>query len=146
MILVRPLGMILPGAVATISTVPTHAQPSARQKTVMIVKAIARPRGEGGVSVISRAAGRKASSCAVRRAAGLGKVMTWRLADVIDPSLHEMEVGVATVAPYQLVMGAVLDDAAALERDDAIGPADRGKPVGNDEHGAPGGDLLHVLL
>ena len=44
MILVRPLGMILPGATATISTLPRQAQVSASEKTA------ARPIGEGGVS------------------------------------------------------------------------------------------------
>ena len=33
MVLVRPLGMSLPGATATISTVPRHAQASATPKT-----------------------------------------------------------------------------------------------------------------
>ena len=35
MILVRPLGMILPGATATISTLPRQAQASASEKTAM---------------------------------------------------------------------------------------------------------------
>ena len=37
MTLVRPLGMILPGAEATISTLPTQAQTSARQNSAMMV-------------------------------------------------------------------------------------------------------------
>ena len=67
MTLVRPLGMILPGAVATMSTVPRQAQASASTNTMMIVAPIARPIGEGGVSTISSAAGRKASSWSRRR-------------------------------------------------------------------------------
>jgi len=59
--------MILPGAVATISTVPNDAQASATQNRAITVAPIARPIGEGGVSTISSAAGRKASSCSVRR-------------------------------------------------------------------------------
>ena len=56
-------GMILPGAVATMSTVPKQAQASASRTAAMIVAPIARPIGEGGVSTISSAAGRNASSC-----------------------------------------------------------------------------------
>ena len=37
--LVRPLGTILPGAVATMSTLPSDAQTSATQKTAMMVAA-----------------------------------------------------------------------------------------------------------
>ena len=62
MILVRPLGTILPGAEATMSIVPDQAQASAAQNSTMMVAPIARPIGDGGVSTISSAAGRKASS------------------------------------------------------------------------------------
>src|SRR5258708_541377 len=61
-VFVRLLGMIFPGATATMSISPQQLQPRARQNTVMIVAATARPIGEGGVSTISSAAGRKASS------------------------------------------------------------------------------------
>ena len=60
---VRPLGTIFPVAVATISIWPKHAHPSAAANKATIVRLIARPIGDGGVSTISRAAGRKASSC-----------------------------------------------------------------------------------
>src|ERR1700737_766873 len=43
-------------------------------------------------------------------------------------------------------MGAVLDDAATLDRDDAVGPAYRGKPVGDNENGAAFTDPAHVVL
>jgi hypothetical protein len=59
--LVRPLGTILPCAEAIRSTEPRLAQASARQKAAIRVKEMARPIGEGGVSTISSAAGRKAS-------------------------------------------------------------------------------------
>ena len=62
MTLVRPLGTILPVAEATMSIVPHQDQTSAAQNSTAIVTAIARPIGDGGVSTISSAAGRKASS------------------------------------------------------------------------------------
>src|SRR6266508_2462769 len=43
-------------------------------------------------------------------------------------------------------MRAVLDEPAALDRDDAVTPAHRRQPVSDDEHGAAFGDLLHILL
>ena len=43
--LILPLGMILPVAVATMSTFPTAAQVSAVQNTAMITRAITRPAG-----------------------------------------------------------------------------------------------------
>jgi hypothetical protein len=60
--LVRPLGTIFPGADATMSMVPAQAQIRATQKSSMIVAPNARPIGDGGVSTISSAAGRNASS------------------------------------------------------------------------------------
>src|SRR5215831_6014418 len=69
MTLVRPLGTIRPDAVATISTLLRHAQTRARQNNAMIVPPMAPAIGGGGVSTISSAAGRKASSSL--RVAGL---------------------------------------------------------------------------
>src|ERR1700747_3301061 len=120
MSLVRPLGMIFPCAGATISTVPTHAQTKAAQTRAIIVAAIARPAGDAGVSVISRAAGRKASSYSPRRTGCFGKAIILRLADGIDASLQEVKFCVAAIAADQLIMAAVLDDPTALEGDDAI--------------------------
>ena len=74
--LLRPLGTILPCAVAMMSIVPQIAQAIARQKTLMMTTAIARPTGEGGVSTISKAAGRKAISRSRRRATGRGNTTT----------------------------------------------------------------------
>src|SRR5262245_59233713 len=84
MVLVRPLGMIFPGATATISTVPMHAQTSATANTAIIVNAIARPVGEGGVSTISSAAGRNASSSLRRTSRFFGNSITF-LADFMQP-------------------------------------------------------------
>ena len=64
--LLRPLGMILPGAEAIMSTLPRLAQASSLQKTVIRISAMARPIGEGGVSTISSAAGRNAVPSAGR--------------------------------------------------------------------------------
>src|SRR5258707_51411 len=46
----------------------------------------------------------------------------------------------------QFIMGAVLDDAAALDGDDAVGPAHRGKPVGDNENGAAFTYPAHIVL
>src|SRR6202051_3305973 len=43
-------------------------------------------------------------------------------------------------------VGAVLDDAATLDRDDAVGAAHRGKPVGDNENGTAFTDPAHVVL
>src|SRR5258708_27444851 len=72
MILLRPLGMILPCAEATMSILPNEAHASARQKMRMIVALVAGPGGGGGRLTISSAAGRNASSC--RRARTIGNI------------------------------------------------------------------------
>src|SRR5262245_6730235 len=143
--LVRPLGTILPGAMATMSTVPTVTQTSARQKNAMTVAATARPTGDGGVSTTSSAAGRKAVSSSPRRKRRSGKRMIFS-ADVMDACLQIVELGIKMVGADQLVMGTVLDDAAALDRDDAVGAAHHRQPVRDDEHGAALHDLAHVAL
>src|SRR6185437_3416294 len=50
-ILIRPLGTILPGAVATTSTVASDAQIKAAQNTATMVTPTAWPIGDGGVSM-----------------------------------------------------------------------------------------------
>src|SRR5215475_2029578 len=62
MTLLRPVGTILPGAVATISTQPSTAHVNASTKNAIIVPPMARPAGEPGVSMISSAAGRNSRS------------------------------------------------------------------------------------
>src|ERR1700722_2111393 len=145
MILVRPLGMILPGATATMSTVPMHAQPSATANTAMMVKATARPTGEGGVSTISSAAGRNASSAFRRSARPAGKATIF-LADFMQTCLEPVERYIPAAGLDQTAMAPVLDQAAALDGDDAIGKPQRRQPMGNDKHRPAAGDLGHVLL
>src|SRR5579863_10549812 len=65
--------MILPGAVATMSTWPKLAQSRDNEKRPITVAPIARPIGEGGVSTISRAAGRNSSSSRPRTLGPGGK-------------------------------------------------------------------------
>ena len=65
--LLRPLGTILPWAVAMIAIVPIEAQPIARHNAAAMTNAIVRPTGAGGVSTISNAAGKNARSRSRRR-------------------------------------------------------------------------------
>src|ERR1017187_3748424 len=60
--LVRPVGTILPGAVAMMSTEPMQAHKSAMTQNTMIQAAMRRPAGFGGVSMTSMAAGRNSIS------------------------------------------------------------------------------------
>src|SRR3954451_24818949 len=131
MILVRLLGMTFPGAEATMSIWPRHAQATAKQKRATIVKPIARPIGEGGVSTISRAAGKNASS-SFRRRCTPGKPMT-ALADFMDPTLQPVQRRVAAPGPHQFVVCAILGQTATIYSDDAIRPTHGGQPVGDDE-------------
>jgi hypothetical protein len=57
-----------------------------------------------------------------------------------------MQRCIAAARLDQRVMGAVLDQAAALERDDAIRRPHGREPVRDDQNRPPLGDLLHVLL
>src|SRR5262245_42291407 len=127
MILVRPLGTIFPLADATMSIVPHQAHTSAAQNSRMMAAPIARPIGDGGVSTISRAAGRNASSsprlsCARRNAMmrRIGLTGVAGSADFMNSCLQAMQRCIAGAGLDQGVMGAGLDQAAARERDDAI--------------------------
>ena len=124
---VLPLGTIFPGADATMSMVPHHAHTSATQNKSMITAAVARPIGDGGVSTISSAAGRKASSS--RRRPGSRRIGTTRrpgltgsmdLARFMDACLQPMQRCIAAADVDQRVMCAVLNQTAALERYDPI--------------------------
>src|SRR6516225_8327144 len=118
MTLVWPVGMILPVAEATISTWPKIAHTSARQNRAIILNAIARPAGDGGVSTISSAAGRNASSCLSRPLLAREKGSTFCtfaaaprdvcLADCMDARLELMQRRVAPACIDELVVGAVL--------------------------------------
>src|SRR5882724_8016230 len=113
--LVRPLGMILPGATATMSTVPRDAHAAAAQKTRTMVKAMALPIGEGGVSTTSRAAGRKASSSRRRLARGFASV------DGMLTCLQAVERGVAALRLDQLLVRALLDEPTFIDRQHTVG-------------------------
>src|SRR5262245_39512956 len=153
MTLVRPLGTTFPVADATMSIVPHQAQTSAAQSSRMMVAAIVRPIGDGGVATTSSAAGRNASSSARRLGAGrngmrrcVGPAGAAGLADFMNTRLQPMQRRIAAAGLDQRVMGAVLDQAAALERDDAVRRAHRREPVRDDKNGASLGYLFHVLL
>src|SRR5262245_33462191 len=144
--LLRPVATTLPVAAATMSIVPHAAQASAAQNRRMMVAAISRPVGAGGVSTISSAAGRNASSSRRRARAGLKGMMRAASDDFMETCLQAMQRRVAAAAPDQRVVGAVLDQPAALDGDDAVGGPHGGQPMRDDEHGAALGDLAHVAL
>src|SRR5262245_1732225 len=124
MTLVRPLGMIFPGAAAMMSTSPSDAQAKAKPNSAMIVTPMARPIGDGGVSTISSAAGRNASSCLSRRFGPRTSGMTFLAelsADFMDPGLQTIERGIAATSLDQIVMATVLDDWARVDGDDPVG-------------------------
>src|SRR5260370_32124086 len=126
----RPLGMILPGAEATIAIRPTEAQANARQKTPAIVTAMPRPNGEGGVSMISSAAGKNASSSLAWRRWSRGNAMTFSV-DFMDPCLQAKQRGVAPACPYQFVMGAVFDQPTPIHGQDAVRAPHGRQPMGD---------------
>src|SRR5689334_11064388 len=135
------------------STVPQAAQASAAPNRMTMVTPMARPIGEGGVSTISRAAGRKASSCrrrpfAWRRGMTTSAVRadTTGSADFMEACLQPVQRGIAATGLDQRLMSAVLDQPAALEGEDAIGGTHGGKAMRDDQHRAATRDLLHVLL
>ena len=64
----------------------------------------------------------------------------------MNSCLQPMQRCIAAAGLDQRVMGAVLDQAAALERDDAIRRPHGREPVRDDQNRPPLGDLLHVLL
>src|SRR5215467_4856281 len=147
MTLVRPVGTILPEAVAMMSTWPSVAQAIAAAKNAMIVAAIARPVGEAGVSRISSAAGKNSSS-ALR---GFGPRNATTLSDlgsdrVMEARLKPVKRRVAAAGADQVVVAAVFDQPAAINRNDAISAANGRQPVGDDENGAASRDPAHVVL
>src|SRR5262249_37516461 len=124
MTLVRPLGTILPVAEATMSIVPIKAQISAAQNNRTMLAPIARPIGDGGVSTISRAAGRKANSARLprtRRNEPTRFIVKFAIAAVLtgfmNPCLQAVQRCIAAAGLDQRLMGAVFDQAAAFERD-----------------------------
>src|SRR6266436_8639502 len=144
MTLTRPPGRIFPVADATISIVPHQAQISAKQNMRMMALPIARPIGDGGVSTISSAAGKNANSsrrlCRVPRN-GMTRCVdpadTDDSADFMESPLQPMQ-GCITAAGFdECVVAAVLDQAAAIERDDSIRRPHGREPVRDDQHCTP---------
>src|SRR5262249_52347509 len=89
-----------------------------------MVKPIARPIGDGGVSTISSAAGKNASSPFSRRLAPRGSEMTFLtelLADFMDSGLQAMERGITAACVDQIVVGAILHDPASIDSDNPVG-------------------------
>src|SRR5262249_17885924 len=152
--LVGPLGIILPCAEATISTSLIQAQATAAANTSPMVRPVARPTGDGGVSMISSAAGRNASSSLSRLSRGPGKGMIFLLASFMDTalshrtdaSLHTMQRSITAAASEQIFVGPVFDHPSALDRDDPIRVSQRGQPVCDDHYFFPFGAFDHVVL
>src|SRR3954454_24207426 len=135
------------------SIVPQADQASAAQTSSIRTRAMARPIGDGGVSVSSSAAGRKATSSARRPfpfrngiTVCSGRAAGTVLADLINASLETMQGGVAAAGLDQRIMRAVFDQTAAFQGEDAIGAADGGQTVRDDQDGAAFRDLLHVVM
>src|SRR5215472_3569522 len=119
MTLTRPPGRILPVADATMSIVPHQAQINATENRRIMALPIARPTGDGGVSTISSAAGRNASSS--RRLGRGPRNGTTRCAggcavagsaDFMESSLQSVQRSIAAAGFNQCVVAAVLDQAA----------------------------------
>src|SRR5258708_6710787 len=60
--------------------------------------------------------------------------------------LHGVKLSVAAAAAQQVLVGAVLRDASALDGQDAVGDPHRHQPVRDDEDGAALHDLAHVVV
>src|SRR5882757_7631588 len=150
MVLVRPVGTILPDAVAMISTRPNTAHATASTKNRMIVAPIARPAGDAGVSRISSAAGRnwRAVSCRPHRGSLIFVPLSFGNAstDDMEARLHLVKGGVASRPVHELVVSSVLDQPSAFDVDDAVGMAHRRQPMRDDQHRPAGGNLPHVAL
>ena len=116
----------------------------------MMLIAMARPIGDGGVSTISSAAGRNASSSR-RRASALRNGMMLRMrssgsTDILESCLQSVQRRIAAAGLDQGFVAAVLDQAAALEGHNAVGRPDGGEPVRDNQHCPALGDFAHVLL
>ena len=119
-----------------------------------MLNTIVRPTGDGGVSTISSAAGRNASSCLSRAllareegsARTFGAAPCDGLADFMDARLEPMERRVAPASIDELVVGAVLHQSSAIDGDDAVGPAHGGEAMGDNKDRSALGDLPHVVL
>ena len=56
------------------------------------------------------------------------------------PRLKPMELGVSAAEPHQIFVCSVFDQAAAIDRDDAVGTAHCGQPMRDYEHRSSGSD------
>src|SRR5215471_373969 len=148
--LVRPVGTILPGATAMISTRPMQAHATAAAKNTVMRIATVRPAGDAGVSRTSRAAGRNSSSA--RRPDFRLSGMTVAVGaptvsdNFVHPCLQPMERRIAAAAPDELTMGPFLYNPSAFDRDDAVGAAHGREPMCDHHHSASFGDPPHVVL
>src|SRR5882724_4350157 len=148
MVLVRPVGTILPEAVAMMSTWPKVAHAMAIIKNRMIKAPIARPTGDAGVSRISSAAGRnwRALSCRLHRDPLGFEGSGTASADDMQPRLYLVKGGVTSRLIYQLVVGSIFDEPPGLDGDDAVGMPHGRQAMGDDQHRPPGGDFPHIAL
>src|ERR1700758_867027 len=64
----------------------------------------------------------------------------------MEPSLETVKGRISSAGLEQLLVGAVLNEATTIDRQDPIGPPDRREAVRDDEDRAPLRNLLHVLL
>ena len=65
---------------------------------------------------------------------------------VFPQILGVIESGIGPVCRQQLLMGALLGDAAVPDHQDAVGGPDGGEPVGDDEGGAAPAQLVEGVL
>ena len=64
----------------------------------------------------------------------------------MEPALEAIQRRVAPAGPDQFVVAAVLDEASAVDGDDAVGIAHGRQTVRDDDDGSPFGDMLHFLF
>src|SRR5215831_3261091 len=64
----------------------------------------------------------------------------------MDACLQTVQRRIAAASPDQVIMGAVLRQTAAVDRDEAVASPHRGQPMRNDEDRAALGNPRHVLL
>src|SRR5262245_6973125 len=128
------------------STVPRQAQAIATPNTAINVSEIARPIGDGGVSIISSAAGRNASASLARSWRVPGIVASALADDFMDSRLQAVKGSIATAGSDQLVMGPVFDQPASFQGENPGTMPNARQAMGDDDHGPAACDALHVLL
>src|SRR5215469_5409902 len=101
------------------STSPRLAQVSAIQNKPISTSVMARPIGDAGVSITSSAAGRKASR-SIARSSHPSSALTSALADFMESPLQAVQRSVAAPGDDQLLMCSVLNQAPAIQGDDAV--------------------------